>query len=73
MTKLGYARVDSGKPMTGVFEIGQEIPLGEAIADLMLSDVQSRRRICQSSPLPSLPMKHLVSRPDCRIAMEANP
>ena len=26
MTKLGYARVDSGKPMTGVFEIGQEIP-----------------------------------------------
>ena len=36
MTKHAYARVESGKPMAGVFEIGQEIPIGEAIADLIL-------------------------------------
>jgi hypothetical protein len=36
ITKHAYARVESGKPMTGVFEIGQEISIGEAIADLML-------------------------------------
>jgi len=35
MTKHAYARVESGKPMTAVFEIGQEISIGEAIADLM--------------------------------------
>jgi len=36
MTKHAYARVESGKQMSGVFEVGQEIPIGEAIADLML-------------------------------------
>ena len=36
MTKHAYARVDSGKQMPGVIEVGQEIPIGKAIADLML-------------------------------------
>ena len=36
MTKHAYARVESEKQMPGVFEVGQEIPIGEAIADLML-------------------------------------
>ena len=36
MTKHAYARVESGKQMPGVFEVGQEMPIGEAIADLML-------------------------------------
>jgi hypothetical protein len=36
MTKHAYARVESGKQMPGVFEVGQEIPVGDAIADLML-------------------------------------
>jgi len=36
MTNHAYARVESGKQMPGVFEVGQEIPIGEAIADLML-------------------------------------
>ena len=36
MTKHAYARVESGKQMPGVFEVGQEIPIGEAIVDLTL-------------------------------------
>jgi len=36
MTKHAYARVESGRPMPGLFEVGQEIAIGEAIADLML-------------------------------------
>ena len=36
MTKHAYARVESGRQMLGVFEIGQEIPVGEVIADLLL-------------------------------------
>ena len=36
MTKHAYARVESGRQMPGVFEVGQEIPIGEAIADLIL-------------------------------------
>ena len=36
MSKDAYARVESGKPMPGVFEAAQEIPIGEAIADLIL-------------------------------------
>ena len=36
MTKHAYARVESGKPMPGLFEVGQEIAIGEAIADLLL-------------------------------------
>jgi hypothetical protein len=36
MTNHVYARIESGRQMPGVFEVGQEIPIGEAIADLML-------------------------------------
>ena len=37
MTKHVYARIESGKPMRGVFEVSQEeIPIGEAIDDLVL-------------------------------------
>ena len=36
MTKHAYARVESGNQMPGVVQVGQEIPIGEAIADLML-------------------------------------
>ena len=36
MTKHAYARIESGNLMPGVFEVGQEIPIGEAIADLIL-------------------------------------
>jgi hypothetical protein len=36
MTDHAYARVESGRQMPGVFEVGQEIPIKEAIADLML-------------------------------------
>ena len=37
MTKHAYARVESAKPMPGLFEISQEISIGEAVADLMLT------------------------------------
>jgi len=36
MTKHAYARVESGRQMPGVFEVRQEIPIGEVITDLML-------------------------------------
>ena len=36
MTKHAYARVESGRPMPGLFEVGQDLPIGEAISDLML-------------------------------------
>ena len=36
MTKHAYARVESGNQMPGIFEVGQEILIGEAIADLIL-------------------------------------
>jgi len=36
MTKHAYARVESGGPMPGLFEVSQEIAIGEAIADLLL-------------------------------------
>ena len=36
MTKHAYARVESGNAMPGVFEVGQEIPIGEVIVDLIL-------------------------------------
>ena len=36
MTKHAYARVESGRRLPGVLEVGQEIPIGAAIADLML-------------------------------------
>src|SRR2546423_1232249 len=36
MTKHAYARVESGALMFGLFEVSQEIAIGEAIADLLL-------------------------------------
>ena len=36
MIKHAYARVESGNQMPGIFEVGQEIQIGEAIADLIL-------------------------------------
>jgi hypothetical protein len=36
MTRHAYTRVESGKPMPGVFEVGQEIPIREAIDDVLL-------------------------------------
>ena len=36
MTNHAYARVESGRQMPGVFEVSQEIPIGEAIIDLLL-------------------------------------
>lgn len=36
MTKHAYTRVESARQMPGVFEVGQEMPIGEAIADLIL-------------------------------------
>ena len=36
MTKYAYARVESAKPMPGLFEISQEIAVGNAIDDLIL-------------------------------------
>ena len=46
MTKHAYARVESGRQMPGLFEVGQDLPIGEAIGDLIAdSDLQSRRRI----------------------------
>jgi hypothetical protein len=36
MTKHAYARVESGRPMPGLFEIGQEIAIRDASEDLLL-------------------------------------
>jgi hypothetical protein len=36
MTKHVYARVESGRVVPGVFAVGQDIPIREAIADLIL-------------------------------------
>jgi hypothetical protein len=36
MAKHAYARVELGIPMPGLFEVGQDLPIGEAISDLML-------------------------------------
>lgn len=36
MSTHAYSRMESGMPMPGVFEVGQEIPLREAIEDLVL-------------------------------------
>jgi hypothetical protein len=36
MTNHAYSRVESGAPMAGLFEVSQEIAIGEAIADLLL-------------------------------------
>jgi hypothetical protein len=36
MTNHAYARVETGRQMPGVFEVGQEIPIGDAIACLTL-------------------------------------
>lgn len=36
MTMHAYTRIESGIPMPGVFEIGQEIPIRNVIDDLLL-------------------------------------
>jgi hypothetical protein len=36
MTKHAYARVESGRPMSGVLEVGQDLSVGKAIDDLIL-------------------------------------
>ncbi len=36
MTRYAYERVQAGKPMPGVFEIGHEVPLVRAIQDVVL-------------------------------------
>ena len=36
MTRHVYARIEAGKPVSGVLEVGQYIPITEAIDDLFL-------------------------------------
>lgn len=36
ITKHAYERVESGKPMPGVFEIPQSLPVGDTVEDLLL-------------------------------------
>ena len=36
MSRHAYARVESGNQMPGVFEVGQDVPIREAIEDLLL-------------------------------------
>jgi hypothetical protein len=36
MTRYAYERVQAGKPMPGVFEVGRGLPMGQAIDDLIL-------------------------------------
>lgn len=36
MTQQAYARISRGSPMPGVFAVSQEIPIGQAIADIVL-------------------------------------
>jgi hypothetical protein len=36
ITHYAYERVQAGKPMPGVIEVGREVPLGVAIEDLLL-------------------------------------
>lgn len=36
ITKYAYGRIQAGLPMPGVFEISQAVPVGIAIADLVL-------------------------------------
>ncbi len=36
ITRYAYARVRDGRPMPGVFEIGREVSVGQAIDDILL-------------------------------------
>lgn len=36
MTRYAYERVQAGKPMPGVFEVGREVSIGAAIEDILL-------------------------------------
>lgn len=36
LTRYAYERVDAGKPMPGVFEVGTDLAIGHAIDDLLL-------------------------------------
>jgi hypothetical protein len=36
MTRYAYDRVRDGKPMPGVFEVSQEVPIGVAIDEILL-------------------------------------
>jgi hypothetical protein len=36
ITKYAYERVRAGQPMTGVFEVGRDVPIGRAIEDILL-------------------------------------
>src|SRR6266702_4087990 len=42
MTKHAYACVESGRPMPGLFEVGQEIPIREAIATFAIRLIPAR-------------------------------
>lgn len=36
ITRYAYERVDAGRPMPGVFEVGRSVPIGRAIDDIHL-------------------------------------
>lgn len=36
MTRYAYERIEAGDPMPGVFEVGQAVPIGRAIEDILL-------------------------------------
>lgn len=36
MTRWAYERIEAGEPMPGLIEVGQDVPVGPAIADLAL-------------------------------------
>ena len=36
MTRYAYERVQLGKPMPGVFEVGRNVPIGIAIEEILL-------------------------------------
>jgi hypothetical protein len=36
ITRYAYERVQTGKPMPGVFEVSRSVPIGQAIEDILL-------------------------------------
>ena len=36
ITRYAYERVKSGQPMPGVFEVSEDVPIGQAIEDIIL-------------------------------------
>jgi hypothetical protein len=36
ITKYAYERVEAGKPMPGIFEVNQSMPIGTSIEDILL-------------------------------------